>query len=207
MNHPDRSGISKAAQLVTAQDAGFATPATLITHDGAVAVAARWAGTAARQRGLLYKAFFCQGVAEGGMVPATRIDPGALPERDLYAASTFQHVIEGQPVRVTVVGEQIFAARIESANRQLDWRPSQQSARMTPVPVPADTAMRLHLFMERSRLEYGALDFIADPLGQWWFLEINPSGQYGFVEIKTGLPITAAIADLLCLPAPRVAQW
>ncbi|GHJ34410.1 hypothetical protein Sm713_00190 [Streptomyces sp. TS71-3] len=28
-------------------------------------------------------------------------------------------------------------------------------------------------------------------------LEVNPSGQYGFIEQATGLPITAAICDYL----------
>lgn len=36
--------------------------------------------------------------------------------------------------------------------------------------------------------------------GRWVFLECNPSGMYGFVEIQVGLPITEAFADHLCEP-------
>ncbi|KOV30841.1 hypothetical protein ADK60_16060 [Streptomyces sp. XY431] len=32
---------------------------------------------------------------------------------------------------------------------------------------------------------------------RWVFLEVNPNGQYGFVEQATGLPITAAVCDYL----------
>ena len=43
---------------------------------------------------------------------------------------------------------------------------------------------------------YGAFDFaITDDF--WYFLECNANGQFGWLEAETGLPITAAIADLL----------
>ncbi|MFI2431507.1 hypothetical protein [Streptomyces sp. NPDC018693] len=38
---------------------------------------------------------------------------------------------------------------------------------------------------------------MASPQGDWRFLEVNPSGQYGFIEQATGLPITSAICDYL----------
>ncbi|MFE3939908.1 ATP-grasp ribosomal peptide maturase, partial [Streptomyces goshikiensis] len=33
--------------------------------------------------------------------------------------------------------------------------------------------------------------------GQWWFLECNSSGQWAWMEPETGLPMVAAMADLL----------
>ena len=46
-------------------------------------------------------------------------------------------------------------------------------------------------------LTYGALDFIVTPDGEHVFLEINPSGQWGWIEEATGLAITNTIVDLL----------
>lgn len=46
-------------------------------------------------------------------------------------------------------------------------------------------------------LEFGAIDFILDKKGVYWFLEINPNGQWGFVEERTNQPIGAAIAARL----------
>src|SRR6266851_4864116 len=43
----------------------------------------------------------------------------------------------------------------------------------------------------------GALDFLVTPEGKWVFLEINPNGQWAWIEEETGLPIAAAIADAL----------
>jgi hypothetical protein len=37
----------------------------------------------------------------------------------------------------------------------------------------------------------------AQPSLNWIFLEINPNGQWAWIENETGLPIAAAIADAL----------
>jgi glutathione synthase/RimK-type ligase-like ATP-grasp enzyme len=44
---------------------------------------------------------------------------------------------------------------------------------------------------------YGAIDLVLTPDGRYIFLEINPNGQYLWIERMTGLPITEAICDLL----------
>ncbi|MEU3896638.1 MvdC/MvdD family ATP grasp protein [Streptomyces sp. NPDC045251] len=46
-------------------------------------------------------------------------------------------------------------------------------------------------------LVFGAFDFAIDREGRWWFLECNPSGQWYWLEHETGLPMLAAMADLL----------
>ena len=51
--------------------------------------------------------------------------------------------------------------------------------------------------MQVLRLYYGAADLIEDVDGEYVFLEINPSGQFLFVEADTELPISAAWARLL----------
>ena len=56
--------------------------------------------------------------------------------------------------------------------------------------------------MDGFGLTFGALDFVITPSGGWVFLEINPTGQYGFIEHATGAPLTAQLADLLAGVAP-----
>ncbi|SDP10272.1 hypothetical protein SAMN04487905_1022 [Actinopolyspora xinjiangensis] len=51
--------------------------------------------------------------------------------------------------------------------------------------------------MRRFGLLYGALDFVITPEGRWVFLEINPGGQYGWLEAATGAAITGQLAELL----------
>jgi D-alanine-D-alanine ligase-like ATP-grasp enzyme len=47
------------------------------------------------------------------------------------------------------------------------------------------------------RLRYAALDFGMDAAGRWWFLEINPNGQFLWIEQETGVPIAASVAAAL----------
>ncbi|MNC96757.1 hypothetical protein D3C83_142150 [compost metagenome] len=51
--------------------------------------------------------------------------------------------------------------------------------------------------MDHFRLNYGAIDLILTPEGRYVFLEINPVGEFFWLESYPGLPISAAIADVL----------
>ena len=46
-------------------------------------------------------------------------------------------------------------------------------------------------------LNYGAIDIILTPDGQHVFLELNPCGEFFWLEVAPGLPISEAIADVL----------
>ena len=54
----------------------------------------------------------------------------------------------------------------------------------------------LHL-MDRLDLNYGAIDIIVTPDGRHVFLEINPVGEFFWLELRPGFAISDAIADVL----------
>ncbi|MER7419708.1 MvdC/MvdD family ATP grasp protein [Micromonospora peucetia] len=109
-------------------------------------------------------------------------------------------------LRVTVVGDRVFTAAIDSQrsnHARYDWR--RQDDRNTPMSrydLPEDVAARCVALTRALGLRYGALDLIVTPDGRYVYIEINPSGQYLWVEEETGLPITAAVVDLLTEAAP-----
>jgi len=65
------------------------------------------------------------------------------------------------------------------------------------VNEPDDMHTVINRYMEHFDLIYGALDFVVDHDGFWWFLECNPGGQYGWLEDATGAPITESLARVL----------
>ena len=71
---------------------------------------------------------------------------------------------------------------------------------MSPTLSRPKSARRSWPSCRRSGFVYGAFDFIVTPEGRYVFLEINPGGQYMWVEAKTEMPITEALADALCGP-------
>lgn len=201
VNHPARNADAayKPVQLSVAARCGLTVADTLVTNR-ADAVR-RFAATGTT----VSKAFGAPSIREDRRrkVAFTR----CLDATDLadlrgveVAAHQFQRwVPKACEARVVVVGDQVFAAAIhaDSAESRVDWRADYAALRYEPVDPPPDVATGIRELMSTFRLRYGALDFVISPEGTWTFLEINPGGQYGWIEDAIAAPITAALADLL----------
>ena len=115
--------------------------------------------------------------------------------------SYLQERIEKQyDVRVTVVGDKIFAARIESqSNRETmtDWRVGENILPHKAITLPLSIQNQCRGILRRLDLQFGAIDFVETPEGEYIFLEINPNGQWAWIETQTALPISDAIAKQL----------
>jgi hypothetical protein len=104
-------------------------------------------------------------------------------------------------LRITVVGRQVFAAEIhsqESNRTRLDWRHYDhfQTGHLAHR-LPPDLEQRCVQLVDRLGLCFGAIDLALAPDGRYVFFEVNPNGQYLWIELATGLPISDAICDLL----------
>jgi glutathione synthase/RimK-type ligase-like ATP-grasp enzyme len=104
-------------------------------------------------------------------------------------------------VRYTVVGEEHFVCKIESQLSEIsmvDWRrydlPNTPHSIISP---PLEVKNAVSKLMNELNLIYGALDFIVTNDDVWYFLEINPSGQYLWIEDLTGLQISNSIKNWL----------
>ncbi|MDT0323040.1 ATP-grasp ribosomal peptide maturase [Streptomyces millisiae] len=190
----------KPLQLRVALDSGLDVPHTLITNDPE---AAGEFADSVRGR-LVYKPFHpVRGHVDGrtAAVYTSLVDPTDLPHPDIATtAHLFQEwVPKAFEVRLTAVGERVFAAEIHAGSDRgrIDWRSDYGSHTYRVCDPPAAVVTGVRRMLERLGLPYGAFDFVVTPEGKWVFLEVNPSGQYGFVEVATGLPITSAIVDYL----------
>jgi hypothetical protein len=117
-----------------------------------------------------------------------------------FAPVIFQELVPGgRDVRATVVDGQVFAAEIRADRSayEFDFRIDTMNAPITAYRLPDDVERRLVDLVATLGLRYGAADFRVAPDGAHVFLEVNPAGQWLFVELATGLPISAALADLL----------
>jgi hypothetical protein len=114
-------------------------------------------------------------------------------------------------LRITVVGKEVFAAEIHSQHSnhtRYDWRRYDQYG--TPHFVhelPDELRRRCIQLVERLGLCYGAIDMVLTPDDRYVFLEINPNGQYLWIEQMTGLPISEAICNVLISGAAISDEW
>ncbi|MEU6597817.1 ATP-grasp ribosomal peptide maturase [Streptomyces flaveolus] len=196
VNHPWRIGDAefKPAGLTAAAAVGFQVPPTLITTEPDVARAFIKRYGPAIYKPLATPAYFVDGVSNTVKVAEVAVD-----DIDATVAGTAhlfqQKVDKTADVRVTVIGSEVFAVRIDSD--LLDWRTDYSQLRYTPVTPPPRITDALYAYLARFGLVFGAFDFAIDRAGTWWFLECNPSGQWYWLEPETGLPMLAAMADLL----------
>jgi hypothetical protein len=124
-----------------------------------------------------------------------------LREIDQYllTPAIFQEGIEKDyEIRVTVVGSQVFAAKINSQDHEatrLDWRRS--PLKFEAYDLPALITDKCLLMLNKLNIEFGAFDFIKSKTGEYYFLEVNPNGQWVWIEKDTGLKISEAIINFL----------
>jgi hypothetical protein len=133
-------------------------------------------------------------------LPTTPVTADMLDDSIAGTAHLLQHwVPKAFEVRITIVDGRLYAARIDagSAAAHIDWRTDYDALTYSLITVPERVADGLLALMYRLGLHYGAADMIVDPDDHWTFLEINPNGQWAWIEHETGLLITAAIADYL----------
>lgn len=205
-----RAAGHKQLQLRVAREVGLQIPDTLITNDPA----AVREFAAAHPQGIVAKMLSSFHVLEGGkekVVFTNVVPPAALEDLSglQLAPMTFQeNVPKKLELRITIVGTQAFTAAIDSqshAGAREDWRRegNQLVGAWTHWRLPEDVAIRLLRLMDRFGLNYGAIDMIVTPDDRLVFLELNPVGEYFWLEHAPGLPISAAIADVLMDRAPR----
>jgi len=103
---------------------------------------------------------------------------------------------------VTVVGDDVFPMAIDTRHTgyDVDFRVNMERAHTSALTLPEDVVDFLHRLMAELGIVYGAADFRLTPEGEYVFLEINPAGEFLFVEQGAGHPITDAVAGWLAEP-------
>ena len=212
VSHPYvlRRAEIKALQLAAASKAGLTTPNTLISNDPA---RARAFVDALGDKQCAIKPQLALGVTDerGYHLPLTAILPPSYPLEALAAQAhtIFQPYIDkAAELRCVVIGERIFTARINSQayeSTRIDWRAAghrEQDIFSLPDQVKAS----IHRLMDSFEINFASIDMILTPDGEFVFLELNPNGQWLWLEIELGLPLTAAMADLLTTNYARRAE-
>jgi glutathione synthase/RimK-type ligase-like ATP-grasp enzyme len=204
VNHPDaiRVAESKPFQLRLARETGFSIPRTLITNDPAEARGFYDSCDGA----VVFKSLTLAqiGAGEGKGIYTSAVQPRHLEQLNLITLGPclFQeHIPKAVDLRVTVIGDRLFPVAIYSQDvdvSRVDWRRGDVSRlRHALHKLPPEIEQSCHKLLQRLGLNYGAIDLILTPDGEYIFLEINPSGQFAWLEAVTGLKLVDSLIDLL----------
>ncbi|MCP3963387.1 MAG: hypothetical protein GY719_36575 [bacterium] len=111
-----------------------------------------------------------------------------LPDDEVLrlAPGIFQpRIPKSHELRVTMVGDRVFAARLlsqESSVSELDFRGAFRDIPVRPATLPGDVADGCRRLMRRLGIVFGCFDFIVTPEGEHVFLEVNEMGQFLWIE-------------------------
>ena len=198
-----RRAESKIDQLKVAPRFGFVIPKTLITNNPATV-----RKFYSECGGKIINKVLAKGMVEkeGRIlgIYTRKVEPEHLDALDSVklAPCVFQESIEKAfEVRITIVGKQVFATEIHSQNSQRtkdDWR--RYDLENTPHKehvLPSEVESACLSLVRYYSLAFAAIDMIVTPQEKYVFLEINPNGQWLWLEKLTSQPISKAIAQML----------
>lgn len=211
LSHPLalRGAQWKGEQLARATRMGFRVPASVITNvpDEVRALRAAVGGP------IIFKAMSTPTLAAEAVegdervsrgIGTTLVDDAMLDSLEAVSelSCQFQEYIAKQyELRVTVIGKRLFAARLYSqddARTAVDSRDMSAPIRYEACILPDAIQQRCLDFVHSYGLEYGALDLIVTPDGEYVFLENNPVGQFLYVQqLVPTLPLLESVADTL----------
>jgi glutathione synthase/RimK-type ligase-like ATP-grasp enzyme len=190
---------NKLLQLKYAKEIGFVIPETLVS-----AVATEIRDFANRQGSIIIKPIY-SGRIESDTGPdfmfTNMVSEQHLADLEKYDITPciFQQEIKKKiEIRVTVVGTEVFTAQVDSqksTESKTDWR--REKNKFEPFELPKNIAEMCVNLVEKLGLRFGAIDLILTPEGKYVFLEINPNGQWVWIETETGLKISDALINEL----------
>lgn len=216
INHPDhvRQASWKGEQLQRAARLGFEVPSTLVTtdpeqardfydtHDGRVIFKVMTDTFLGRAE--LVAEYPDEPSSELYETPTTLLTETELELLDTIdlVPCLFQEYVPKQlELRLTVIGDEVFAAAIYSQAHEttsIDWRHYDVEIPYQEAELPDEITDRCLAFVKSYGLNFGAIDLILTPDDRYVFIENNPNGQFIFVEhLVPELRMTEALAACL----------
>jgi len=183
-------GSDKIAQLSAANEAGWRIPATIVTQSKD-AVVTFWRR---QTQGVIVKSIV--GV-EGAFLLTRRLaDPRKIADEAFWAApAIYQEFVPGRRhIRLLCFGDRSLAASIDT--EELDWR---QNLKVPVAAWAVDDAVhaRVRHCLDILGLEMGVIDLKETPEGELVWFEVNPQGQFLFLESLTDLRLAENFAAYL----------
>lgn len=214
LGHPVamRAAENKILQLEWATRLGFRSPRTLISSDPlAILEFAHEFGE------VVVKPLHAAVVSGSSLSSADKSEGGdarfvgpvpireaalraSLVGYDSTALCVQERIKKVADVRVTVLPTGAIACAINAEGLspdEVDWRPKTFDHAHRIVELPSAVERFCRDYLKAMGIVWGAFDFALSADGEWTFFECNPNGQWLWIELKTGAPLSRLFAEAL----------
>jgi len=205
MNHPaDNSYASrKILQLEVCSDFGICSPDTIVTQDPDEIRSFHDENPS----GVIVKPLstgYVETEDDNGrdkLIYTNKISKSDLEELDdlKKCPTLFQELIEKKyDVRVTVVDKNIHAVKLENMddNNKCDIRrDNMENVKYEPIKLPRNVRSGILKLIDFYNLRFSAIDLAVTQEEKWYFFEINPNGQWAWLDIETNVNIAESFVE------------
>ena len=200
VNHPSNNAAAsrKLEQLTTAVQLGLRVPETLVTQEPRE-LRAFFAKHAGR---VVVKPLASGYIERAGDERDTLIYTNLVRPEDLndlenlkLCPTLFQQCVDKQnDVRITVMDSDIRAVELLAGDKPGEQRCDVRRNNMSDVSyrlisLPAEVEAGLRQLMDHYKLRFGAIDMAVSKSGDWYFFEVNPNGQWAWLDMAAGTTI------------------
>lgn len=126
-------------------------------------------------------------------------DINNIGDFDITPAIFQKNIDKKRELRITVVNDEVFSAYVDSqvqVETSIDWR--KKRLQFHQAKIPEYLAKMCLKLVKSLNLSFGAIDLIQTNQDEYFFLEINPNGQWAWIEFDTNLQISEEIIRYLC---------
>jgi len=108
-----------------------------------------------------------------------------------------EHIKKKFDIRVNYINGKLFAVAIHSQEieeNKIDFRRNNSNGlKYSEFEICKNTQERLLSLLESYNLNFAAIDFVLDNNDELYFLEINPNGQWAWIEQETGQSLSSEL--------------
>lgn len=206
INHPSAvySAEIKPYQLQVASLSGLKVPATIITNSSHCSEIEKFGSKLATkvldsvvlrfgdQEGFIYTNISSRDDLKSGNITTAPIivQEALVPKVD---------------IRATIVGSSVFAAAITDSDGNGfddDWRKKKSDLCYKQIDLPIEIQQKCIEVARRLNLVFGGMDLVLYD-GDYYFIEVNPTGEWAWLLEQTKFPIDLEIARLLAAGKAR----
>ena len=187
----------KLYQLQVAASLGFKVPRTLVSadiEDLRKFAIGNTAGTICKP---IFHGMFFDGITSHSVL-THRLNIDSLSTNSLQDCPILiqEEIPRVSDVRATFIGRHCFVVDIQSETPVVDWRDSSIDLDYTVSTLDTSTLQLCRRMLKKLGLVYGAFDFIRMPDNKLVFLEVNPTGEWAWLEEKLGFPMREAFEEV-----------
>ena len=187
----------KLYQLQIARQLGFRVPRTLVSRDPLELrsfAAENKFGTICKP---IFHGMFVDEAASYS-VYTRRVTPESFDADSVKLCPVLlqEEIVRSADVRATFIGPQCFVADIKGDPSLVDWRDPDVPVSYSASSLSDEVQRMCRAMLAKLGLIYGAFDFVRTPEGDLVFLEVNPTGEWAWLEDRLGFPMRDAFIQL-----------